>query len=120
MVGLSFASQSTILPAFAAHLGASNMVIGAIPALMTLGWFLPSLPAAHHTRGLARKLPLVLRYTAAERIPFLVLAVLAFATAERAPVFTLTATLIMLLIFTGTGGALMRAWLDIVARALLT
>ena len=52
MVGLSFASQSTILPAFAAHLGASNMIIGAIPALMTLGWFLPSLPAAHHTRGL--------------------------------------------------------------------
>ncbi|MGH7332044.1 MAG: MFS transporter [Candidatus Rokuibacteriota bacterium] len=118
MVGLSFASQSTILPAFAAHLGASNMIIGAIPALMTLGWFLPSLPAAHHTRGLARKLPLVLRYTAAERVPFLVLAVLAFATAERAPAFTLTATLAMLLVFTGTGGALMPAWLDIVARAI--
>jgi hypothetical protein len=33
LVGLSFASQSTILPAFAAHLGASNLVIGAIPAL---------------------------------------------------------------------------------------
>ena len=118
MVGLSFASQSTILPAFAAHLGASNIIIGAIPALMTLGWFLPSLPAAHHTRGLARKLPLVLRYTAAERIPFLVLAALAFATAERAPVFTLTATLIMLLVFTGTGGALMPAWLDVVAGAI--
>ncbi len=37
MVGLSFASQATILPAFAAHLGASNLIIGAIPALMTLG-----------------------------------------------------------------------------------
>ena len=48
MLGLSFASQATILPAFAAHLGAPNVVIGAIPAVMTLGWFLPSLFAAGH------------------------------------------------------------------------
>jgi len=68
-VGLSFASQSTILPAFAAYLGAPNVVIGAIPAVMTLGWFLPSLFAAGHTETLARKLPFVLRYTLAERIP---------------------------------------------------
>lgn len=44
VVGLAFASQSTILPAFAEHLGAPNIVIGAIPAVTTLGWLLPSLP----------------------------------------------------------------------------
>src|SRR5262249_30258082 len=82
LVGLSLASPSTTLPAFAAYLGATNLVIGAVPALMTLGWFLPSLLAAHHTRTLARKLPLILRYTAAERVPFLILAVLAFTTAR--------------------------------------
>ena len=38
MVGLAFASQTTILPAFAAWLGAPNVLIGAIPAVMTLGW----------------------------------------------------------------------------------
>ena len=74
LVGLSFASPSTILPAFAAHLGASNLVIGAIPALMTLGWNLPSLFAAGYTESLARKLPFVLRYTIWERLPFLGLA----------------------------------------------
>ncbi|MBI4268981.1 MAG: MFS transporter, partial [Candidatus Rokubacteria bacterium] len=41
IVGLSFASQTTILPAFAAHLGAPNVVIGAIPAVMAAGWLLP-------------------------------------------------------------------------------
>jgi hypothetical protein len=56
LIGLSFAWLSTILPAFAAHLGATNVTIGAIPALMTLGWLLPPLFAAHHTRGLRRKL----------------------------------------------------------------
>src|SRR5213076_3481370 len=85
LVGLAFASQSTILPAFADHLGAPNVVIGAIPAVMTLGGFLPSLFAAGHTEALARKLPFVVRYTIWERAPFLVLALAAFLLAERAP-----------------------------------
>jgi hypothetical protein len=42
MTGLAFASAATILPAFAAWLGAPNVVIGAIPAVMTMGWFLSS------------------------------------------------------------------------------
>jgi MFS family permease len=118
LVGMSFASQSTILPAFATHLGASNVVIGAIPALMTLGWYLPCLPAARHTRSLERKLPFVLRYTGAERVPFLVLALLAFAVADRAPAATLTLMLLMLLVVTGTGGVLMPAWMDVVAKTI--
>ena len=120
MVGLSFASQSTILPAFAEHLQAPNVVIGAIPAVMTVGWFLPSLFAAGHTETLARRLPFVLRYTIWERAPFLVLALAAFFLAERAPGLTLALLLLMLLVITGAGGALMPAWMDIVGRAIPT
>ena len=85
LVGLSFASVATILPAFARHLDAPNVVIGAIPAVMTAGWWLPSLFAAGHTQALARKLPFVLRYTVWERVPFLVLAAVAFWVAPVAP-----------------------------------
>jgi len=116
MVGLAFASQATILPAFAAHLGASNLVIGAIPALMTLGWNLPSLFAAGYTESLARKMPFVLRYTIWERLPFLGLAVVAFFLARPAPGLSLALMLGMLLLITGTGGVLMPAWMDVVAR----
>ena len=120
LVGLAFASQSTILPAFAAHLGAPNVVIGAIPAVMTLGWFLPSLFAAGHTESLARKLPFVMRFTLWERIPFLALALIAFFVATPAPAVALAALLLLLLIVTGTGGVLMPAWMDIVGRAIPT
>lgn len=120
MVGLTFASQSTILPAFAASLGAPNVVIGAIPAVMTLGWFLPSLFAAGHTETLTRKLPFIMRWTAWERVPFLVMALLAFFTAERWPNLTLALVLLMLAIITGVGGVLMPAWMDLIARALPT
>ncbi len=117
MIGLSFASQSTILPAFAAHLGAPNLVIGAIPAVMTVGWFLPSLFAAGHTETLHRKLPFVVRFTVWERVPFLVLALAAFLLADVAPAPTLAVLLLMLLVITGVGGILMPAWMDIVGRA---
>lgn len=120
MVGLSFASQSTILPAFAEHLRASNVVIGAIPAVMTVGWWLPSLFAAGHTETLARRLPFVLRYTILERTPFVVLALAAFFLAERAPGLALALLLVMLLVITGAGGALMPAWMDVVGRAIPT
>src|SRR2546426_11755709 len=89
MVGLSSASQATIRRAFAASLDAPNVAIGAIPAVMTLGWFLPSLFAAGHTETLARKLPFVLRYSVWERVPFAVLALAAFCLADRAPAPTL-------------------------------
>jgi MFS family permease len=120
LVGLSFVSQSTILPAFAAHLGASNLVIGAIPALMTLGWNLPSLFAAGYTESLARKLPFVLRYTIWERVPLLLLAAVAFFVARPAPAVALGLLLIMLLLMTSAGGLLMPAWMDIVGRTIPT
>lgn len=120
LIGMSFASQATILPAFAAHLGASNIVIGAIPAVLTLGWFLPSLVAAHHAEGLERKLPFVLRYTVWERAPMLVLAAVAFALADRAPALSLAVFFLVILVMTGTGGILMPAWMDVVGRAIPT
>lgn len=120
LVALSFASPSTILPAFAAHLGAPSVAIGAIPAVMTLGWYLPSLFAAGHTQGLRLKLPFVLRYTLWERVPLPILAGVAFFLAEPAPGLALGLMLLMLLAMTGTGGFLMPAWMDIVGRAVPT
>jgi MFS family permease len=117
LVAMSFASPATILPAFAASLGAPNVVIGAIPAVMTLGWFLPPLFAAAHTESLEQKLPFVLRYTIWERVPFAVLAAAAMWLAPAWPALTLALLLAMLVVITGVGGALTPAWMDIVGRA---
>ncbi len=118
MVGLAFASQSTILPAFAASLGAPNVVIGAIPAATTLGWLLPSLFVAGHTETLHQKLPFVLRYTIWERAPYLLLALAAFVLAEPAPKFSLGVLLLVLLVMTGVSGALLPAWMEVVGHAI--
>lgn len=117
MVGAAFASQATIIPAFAAHLGAPNLVIGAIPAVITLGWLLPGLFAAGHTETLAAKLPFVVRYTIWERVPYLAMALVAFFVAARAPGAALGLLLLCLLAMSGVSGALMPAWMDIIGHA---
>lgn len=116
MVAMAFASPPTILPAFAAWLGAPNVVIGAIPAVMTAGWFVPPLFAAAHTERLARKMPFILRWTLVERLPFVVLAAAAYWLAEPAPGLTLVLLLAMLLALTGLGGMVMPAWMDVIGR----
>ena len=120
MIGLTFMSSATVLPAFAASLGASTVLIGAIPAVMTVGWFLPPLFTAAHAERLSRKLPFVMRWTGWERVPFLVLALIAFFLADRAPALSMWLVLAMLLVMTAVGGLLMPAWTDLVARALPT
>lgn len=120
LIGLAFASQSTVLPAFAVYLGAPNVVIGAIPAVMTVGWFLPSLFVASHTAALARRLPFVMRWTIWERVPLLVLALAAFAFADALPSLALAVMLGSLLVMSTVGGLLMPAWMDVVGRAIPT
>lgn len=120
LVGLSFASPSTVLPAFAAYLGAPNVVIGGIPAVMTAGWFLPSLFTASHIEALPRKLPFILRYTVWERLPLAALAAVAFVLADRAPAIAQAALLLLLFVMTVVGGVLMPAWMDVVGRAVPT
>ena len=119
-IGQSFASESTILPAFAASLGAPNVVIGAIPAASTLGWFLPPLLSAGYTQTLPRKLPFVLRYTLWERVPLIALAAVAFLVATPRPSLALVFLLAMLLAMTASGGWLLPAWMDIVGRVIPT
>jgi len=120
VIALSFASPVTILPAFATHLGASSVAIGAISAVFTLGWFLPSLFTAHHVERLEWKLPFVLRYTLFERLPLPLLAGVAFLVAGPAPGVALAVLFALLLMMSGTSGALMPAWMDVIARAIPT
>jgi MFS family permease len=117
MLGMSFATPATLIPAFAERLGAPNLLIGAIPALMTAGWMLPAILAANHTQSLARKLPFILRYTVFERIPYPLLGLAAIYLAPTHPTLTLVLLILLLGVMTFTGGLLMPAWLDLIGRA---
>jgi MFS family permease len=73
ILGDSFISITTILPVYARHLTSSTLVIGLIPALADLGWFLPQMFMAPLVERRPRKYPLVIGLGALERLPYLVL-----------------------------------------------
>lgn len=117
-LGLALSSVNTVLPAFAQRLGASNVLIGAIPAIQTAGWALPALLFANYTERLPRKMPFVLAMTIWERLPYLVLggATLLLATQQPTAVLALTMFLIAMMAF--AGGAIMPAWMEVVAKVI--
>lgn len=117
-VGMSFASTATIIPALAERLGASNLIIGAIPAISILGFALPPLFYANYTERVRAKLPFILKYTVWERLPFLMLAALAYFLAEREPAVVVAGILLALATMSAVGGALMPAWMDLIAKAI--
>jgi MFS family permease len=117
-LGLSLIATTTILPAFAQRLGASNIVIGFIPAILTVGWGLPSILFANYIERLERKLPLVLAVTVGERIPYLFLALAAYFLARTQPALVLALTILLVAIAAVAGGVIMGAWLDIVAKSI--
>jgi MFS family permease len=104
-LALGFASFTTILPLFVSNLTHSAVLIGLIPAIHTLGWYLPQVFTAQRVSQLKRYKPMVMFWTIHERVPFLGLAILAWFVPRIGPGITLTITF-LLLVWQGFGGGL--------------
>ena len=119
-LGLSISSTATVLPALAERLGASNLVLGAIPSLMLLGRAAPALFSARHIETLPRKLPFVLTYTLWERVPWLALALALFALGSLYPDLVLALLVLHLAGVAVVGGSLSPAWTGLVGKVIPT
>ena len=102
---LGFASFTTVLPLFVSNLTQSAVLIGLIPAIHTVGWYLPQVFTAQRVSQLKRYKPMVMFWTVHERVPFLGLAILAWFVPRIGPGITLTLTFI-LLVWQGFGGGM--------------
>ena len=114
--GLSFASFTTVLPALAVRLGASNAAIGLIPAIQMVGWSLPGILVANYVEGLNRKLPHVIRYTVFERLPLALMAIVVFLFAASNPIATLIFLFLSLAMMSLVGGIVLPAWFGIITK----
>lgn len=114
--GQSLASIVTVIPAFAARLGASNTVIGLIPAIQMTCMSLPGIFLANYIEQSGRLLPFLMRYTALERLPLLVIAIVAYFLALSNPGLTLALTLLALTVMYFASGAMLPAWMDLMAK----
>ncbi len=102
---LGFASLTTVLPLFVSNLTHSAVLIGMIPAIHTVGWYLPQVFTAQQVSQLKRYKPMVMFWTIHERLPFFGLAILAWFVPRIGSTITLIITFI-LLVWQGFGGGL--------------
>jgi MFS family permease len=104
-LALGFASLNTVLPLFVSNLTKSAVLIGLIPAIHTVGWYLPQVFTAQRVSQLRRYKPMVMFWTIHERVPFLALAIVAWFVPRIGPSISLVLTF-TLLVWQGFGGGM--------------
>ncbi len=111
-----FASFVTVIPLFISTMTVSPILIGLIPAIHAAGWQLPQIFTASWISKRDRILPLVVRLTSLERLPYLGLAFLALFIPQIGPQVGL-AIAFGLLIIQGLGaGFTANPWQSMIAK----
>jgi MFS family permease len=113
---LGFASFVTILPLFVSRFTDSAILIGLVPVLHVAGIQLPQLFIADFVSRQPRHKPLVLWMTIHERVPFLLMAGLAWFSTSLSPALVLAFTF-LLLTWQGFGaGFTANSWQNLIAK----
>jgi len=116
--GDSFTAAYTIMPVFLSTLTDSPILIGLIPALQGIGWFLPQLFLAKYLEGINQRLPFVRRLGIFERLPFLLLAIGAFLIPGLDQKVALILILIIYTIKVFSSGLVALPWQELMATVI--
>lgn len=116
--GGSFTAAYTIMPVFLSTLTDSPILIGLIPALEAIGWFLPQLFLAKYLEGINQRLPFVRRLGIFERLPFLLLAIGAFLIPGLDQKVALILILIIYTIKVFSSGLVALPWQELMATVI--
>jgi MFS family permease len=113
---LGFGSFGMVIPLFVAQMTSSNLLIGLVPAIHNVGWQFPQLLTAGWVSKLKRYKPAVVMITLHERVPFFVMALVAWLFMKDYPTLALVLTF-LLLIWQGLGGGFTaNAWTSMIAK----
>jgi len=115
-LAMGFTSFVTILPLFVRQMTDSALLIGLVPAIHNMGWMLPQLMTSRRISGMRRVKPWVLVATIQERLPFLVLGLVAWLLPRLGEQTALVITFIVL-IWQGLGGGITAAaWQTMISK----
>lgn len=118
-LGLSLVSRETVMPVLVSQLTDSKLFIGLIPAIWSLGYYLPQLLTANFTEGLLYKKPFVMWVGGlGERMPYLLMAFAVGIFAVDRPSVALAVVLGGLGIAAFSSGIATPAWFDMIAKVI--
>ncbi len=116
VIGMTFVSYSTVLPAFVSTLTSSSILVGLVSAARSTGWFLPQLFAANYLETRPLKKPVLLRTSLASRISLLVMAMSVYFWGAHYPGLVLGLFFVLYFLFNLCEAVSALAWVDITAK----
>ncbi len=118
-ISLSLVSRETVMPVLVSQLTDSKLAIGLIPAIYTLGFYLPQLLSANFTEGLVYKKPITMFLGGVgERVPYGLSALVLFFLAASQSSLTLVLFFLLLSITAITSGVATPPWYDMIAKVI--
>jgi len=117
-LAVSFVFGATVLSLYASYLTSSAILIGLIPAIQSVGYFLPQLLLAQRSERLSRKKPLIQKISIVERLPYLFVALLAILWPQTPAWLAYTVLALSLAMATGAGGLAGPAWQAMLAKVI--
>ena len=118
-LGLSLISRETVIPVLVSQLTDSKLAIGLVPAMASLGLYLPQLLTANLAERMVYKKPFVMLIgILCERLPYLLVGLIVLTFALSSPVVALVAVLVGVGLATTGAGVATPAWLDMIAKVI--
>jgi MFS family permease len=118
-ISLSLVSRETVMPVLVSQLTDSKLAIGLIPAIYTLGFYLPQLLSANFTERLIYKKPItMLLGGVGERVPYGLIALVLFFLAASQTSLTLVLFFLLLSVTAITSGVATPPWFDMIAKVI--
>ena len=117
-LAMSFIYSTTVLSVYASHLTQSALLIGLIPAIQNVGFFLPQLLSARHVEQLWRQKPFILRCSVLERLPYLFVALNCLLWTSAPPGVSFAILAVSLALATLTGGFVGPAWTNLLSKVI--
>ncbi len=118
-LGSALVSRETVMPLLVSRLTDSNIAIGAISSVFTLGLLLPQLFVANFSERLVRKKPFVMVLGGlGERLPFLLIGVAVWVFGRSHPGIALAAFFFFLAASAVCNGIATPAWFDMIAKVI--
>ncbi|HMO59535.1 MAG TPA: MFS transporter [Roseiflexaceae bacterium] len=119
MFGLSLVSRETVIPLLMSQLTDSTIVIGLLPAVYSLGIYLPQLISARYSEAMPLKKPFVALFGGVgERLPYLLIGLVVLFLAESAPIISLALIILLFGISGASAGFATPAWFDMIAKVI--
>jgi MFS family permease len=118
-ISLSLVSRETVMPVLVSQLTDSKLAIGLIPAIYTLGFYLPQLLSANFTERLVYKKPITMLLGGfGERVPYGFIALVLFFLAASQSSLSLVLFFLLLSMTAITSGVATPPWYDMIAKVI--